>query len=308
MKKTTIILLAGLLLFPAISSAAINQNLSYGISSSAVTDLQNFLTTQGFYKGPITGNFFSLTRKAVVAYQSSLGIPDTGFVGALTRAAINNALSEASSSSGSVATVQTDTVPIQQNVSVTSVPSSTVSCNGINYPECPSGQALVCSTDGMQPYCQTPPPPATAAQLAGIVYLCTFANAQGSSTDSAIACNSGALLNGYNSNAIFRSNIDSIIKTLEQKEAAQQTQYNNAQAQAFQEYTNFLNTEQQGNSAQQIQNELQQLQNTLSQNNSLLNQQYWQKELQQEEQLNTLPKQTGCVWNAGLLDCNSTGY
>jgi peptidoglycan hydrolase-like protein with peptidoglycan-binding domain len=272
MKKIAMVLLVSALLFPAISLAAISQNLSYGASGSAVTDLQNFLSTRGFYQGPITGSFFALTRKAVITYQSSMGLPATGFVGSLTRADINAALSEVHASSSATTTQTPAILPVQQ--------SSTAAATTLS--------------------------PATAAQLASLVYLCNYVEAQGSTTAAAIACTSGTLLDGYNSNAIFRSNIDATIQTLKQKQAAQQSQYSNAQAQALQQYANYLNSQQQNNNAQLVQNELQQLQNTLSQNNSLLNQQYWQKVLQQETaQFQTV--QTHCGFNAGVWGCNLPG-
>lgn len=116
MKKITIILLAGLLLFPAVSFAAFNQNLSYGSSGTAVTDLQTFLTDRGFYSGPITGGFFNLTKSAVIAFQKQNGIqPASGFFGSLTRAAANKLVSVTASSSATSAVVSSlnQTSPVQ---------------------------------------------------------------------------------------------------------------------------------------------------------------------------------------------------
>ena len=77
------------LIIPTFAFASINSNLSYGTRGAAVTELQQFLIKNGFLTGQATGNFFGLTQKAVVAYQASVGLPSTGFVGALTRAKIN---------------------------------------------------------------------------------------------------------------------------------------------------------------------------------------------------------------------------
>jgi hypothetical protein len=99
MKKIIITLLISALLLPAVSFAAtFNQNLSYGSSGPAVTDLQNFLTAHGLYTGPITGGFFNLTKGAVIAFQKQNNIqPASGFVGPLTRAKVNLMLSEQTS-------------------------------------------------------------------------------------------------------------------------------------------------------------------------------------------------------------------
>jgi hypothetical protein len=54
-----------------------------------VTELQKRLTTLGFYTGPITGRFGSLTRAAVKAFQKARGLDQAGYVGPATRAALN---------------------------------------------------------------------------------------------------------------------------------------------------------------------------------------------------------------------------
>jgi murein L,D-transpeptidase YcbB/YkuD len=46
-------------------------------------------TTLGFYTGPITGRFGSLTRAAVKAFQKARGLDQAGYVGPATRAALN---------------------------------------------------------------------------------------------------------------------------------------------------------------------------------------------------------------------------
>ena len=51
--------------------------------------LQEDLRARGFYAGPTTGGFYSLTLEAVRKFQSAHGIPATGFVGPLTREALN---------------------------------------------------------------------------------------------------------------------------------------------------------------------------------------------------------------------------
>jgi len=67
-----------------------NINLSQGMRHSDVTELQNRLTEEGVYNGPVTGYFGPLTRAAVVRYQLAHNItPAVGYVGPLTRSALN---------------------------------------------------------------------------------------------------------------------------------------------------------------------------------------------------------------------------
>ncbi|MDP3729361.1 MAG: peptidoglycan-binding domain-containing protein [bacterium] len=67
------------------------KDLLYGMRGNAdVTRLQQFLTDQGVYSGPISGDFFSLTRDGVQAFQKKKGIePASGYVGTKTRAVMN---------------------------------------------------------------------------------------------------------------------------------------------------------------------------------------------------------------------------
>jgi hypothetical protein len=75
------------------SCQKIEKNLYYGLQNdSQVKCLQEFLKSQGagiYPEGLITGNFFSLTKQAVIRFQASKGIIQTGHVGPLTRTAIN---------------------------------------------------------------------------------------------------------------------------------------------------------------------------------------------------------------------------
>ena len=59
------------LVLPLIAFASFSRDLQYGSTGSDVTELQEFLTVQGNYSGPITGNFYSLTRQAVVKFQQA---------------------------------------------------------------------------------------------------------------------------------------------------------------------------------------------------------------------------------------------
>ena len=68
----------------------INSNLKYGQRNSEIFALQDFLIDKGFLNGNSSGFFGLLTFKAVKAYQKSVGINPTGYVGLLTRQKINS--------------------------------------------------------------------------------------------------------------------------------------------------------------------------------------------------------------------------
>lgn len=57
--------------------------------SSDVSDLQEFLTDQGYYAGPISGNYGLLTVQAVKKFQAANGITASGYFGARSRALAN---------------------------------------------------------------------------------------------------------------------------------------------------------------------------------------------------------------------------
>lgn len=110
------LILAIFLSLPLISFASIDINLKYGSTGSAVTELQEFLVSKGFLNTQPTGNFYSLTLAAVKAYQTSANVPSTGFVGPLTRAAINTDLATSIQESDTQEQQETGTVaPITQN-------------------------------------------------------------------------------------------------------------------------------------------------------------------------------------------------
>ncbi|MDD5738594.1 MAG: peptidoglycan-binding domain-containing protein [Candidatus Pacebacteria bacterium] len=70
-------------------------NLYFGLSSSQVSCLQEFLKNQGpdiYPQGIVSGYFGNLTKTAVINFQEKYGIASTGYVGVLTRAKINQML------------------------------------------------------------------------------------------------------------------------------------------------------------------------------------------------------------------------
>lgn len=97
------------------ANASIDTNLYYGVKNKAeVQELQEFLIDGGFFTGNATGNFYSLTLKAVKAYQTSAGLPKTGYVGVLTRKAINDQLAADLQASDDQAIADTGSVPAPQ--------------------------------------------------------------------------------------------------------------------------------------------------------------------------------------------------
>lgn len=74
-------------------SYVFNNNLYYGLDNNEdVEALQSVLTLDGVYTGPITGNFYSLTRQGVIDFQTKHNftmVPDTGYVGPYTRKILN---------------------------------------------------------------------------------------------------------------------------------------------------------------------------------------------------------------------------
>lgn len=69
------------------------RDLFFGVKkSSEVSDLQEFLTDQGYYAGPVSGNFGLLTLSSVKKFQQAHGIKPTGYFGSRSRAIANEIL------------------------------------------------------------------------------------------------------------------------------------------------------------------------------------------------------------------------
>jgi peptidoglycan hydrolase-like protein with peptidoglycan-binding domain len=88
------------------SGYAFNTNLTVGSTGADVVALQDWLASKGFLSipaGTSKGYFGQLTKSSVASYQASVGLPSTGFVGALTRAKLN--------ASGSVVVTPTPGTP-----------------------------------------------------------------------------------------------------------------------------------------------------------------------------------------------------
>jgi peptidoglycan hydrolase-like protein with peptidoglycan-binding domain len=78
------------------TSYTFNGYMSVGSTGTEVVNLQSWLVSEGFLTMPVgvaKGYFGSLTKAAVVAYQASVGLPNTGYVGPLTVAKLNSGAS-----------------------------------------------------------------------------------------------------------------------------------------------------------------------------------------------------------------------
>src|SRR3989344_8987855 len=75
----------------AVGTAVLNFNrdLYVGMRGNDVSNLQEFLTEEGYYAGPVSGYFGLLTVQAVKKFQSAHGINPTGYFGPRTRAIAN---------------------------------------------------------------------------------------------------------------------------------------------------------------------------------------------------------------------------
>lgn len=90
MKKFLIIIV--LFLVPLVSSASFDANLKYGSKGQSVKEVQEFLTDQGVYNGPITGNFYSLTLKGIKNFQVAQNLTVSGKWGQPERDTANRLL------------------------------------------------------------------------------------------------------------------------------------------------------------------------------------------------------------------------
>ena len=99
MKRALPNALAGFILALPLAAHAgtfFERDLFYGVQNDAdVTRLQQFLSDQDVYTGPVTGNFLTLTRAGVRAFQRREGItPVAGYFGPKTRARTNALLAQ----------------------------------------------------------------------------------------------------------------------------------------------------------------------------------------------------------------------
>jgi len=152
MKKALGFLVSVLILAPFIAFAAFPNDLQYGSKGEGVIELQEFLTAQGVYNGPVTGNFYSLTLNAVKKFQTAQSItPVSGYWGPKSRGVANKILSLQSSGGNATA---------PQNPTDLSVSTPTPSTGGTIF-QLPNGAIVEVSKDGnirwlVQPTQNTP--------------------------------------------------------------------------------------------------------------------------------------------------------
>jgi len=116
MKKIIIsIIIIGLFIsaLTARAESLFTKNLYFGIQNDPeVIKLQEFLTNEGVYSGPITGNFFSLTLQGVKNFQTREDIsPAAGYFGPITRAIANEILNIKIQASEQQAMIETGAKP-----------------------------------------------------------------------------------------------------------------------------------------------------------------------------------------------------
>lgn len=75
------------------------RTLQVGSTGDDVTQLQQLLTQEGVYTGPVTGFFGNLTMAGVMAYQAKYGIEQAGVVGPVTLTHLNGATASITASS-----------------------------------------------------------------------------------------------------------------------------------------------------------------------------------------------------------------
>lgn len=126
MKKYLVFALVLLMPF-FVSAQAFERDLRFGLQGdSDVIKLQEFLADRGLYSGPITGNFFSLTLKAVKKLQTQENIkPASGYVGAKTREKLNQLFVLELKDSDQQASTESAALPV--SVSITPTPTKTES-------------------------------------------------------------------------------------------------------------------------------------------------------------------------------------
>jgi peptidoglycan hydrolase-like protein with peptidoglycan-binding domain len=116
-KHVFYVLLALFFALPVSVLASFDRDLSYGSRGTDVSDLQKFLTERGIYRGPVTGNFYNLTKAAVIEFQNKEGIaPAAGYFGPLTRKKANSLLGQSSpNAQGTTSQTQTAAIPATGN-------------------------------------------------------------------------------------------------------------------------------------------------------------------------------------------------
>lgn len=155
MKKISLLIFITLGLLVAAPAFADTQsfssNLSYGMANNAdIKALQQFLTAQGDYSGPISGNFFTLTQQALKKFQQANGIsPASGYFGPLTRSVANNLLSQQKSSSSTQQSSVSSTSVTNANQTTGTTMGSVGTGLGVSLaPTSPNGKTILVGQAG----------------------------------------------------------------------------------------------------------------------------------------------------------------
>ncbi len=135
MKKLFIFIVSVLFLPSLAFASTFTHNLSYGVTSTEVSSLQQFLKDEGLYSGRITATFGSMTQSAVIAFQKQEGItPATGYFGYVTRSHAETIISAHPEWTTTLSTTKTYT-----NVNGNSVNRPAYSSDGV-----PAGATAEC--------------------------------------------------------------------------------------------------------------------------------------------------------------------
>lgn len=111
-----------------LNATLINTNLELGSKGVEVASLQKFLQSKGFFgtsNGFIIGQYDAVTKAAVMAYQTSVGIsPADGLLGPLTRASINSNISTSTTVTNVAPVTNTNTTISNAQSFFSGLPSS----------------------------------------------------------------------------------------------------------------------------------------------------------------------------------------
>src|SRR3989344_3853649 len=112
---------------PTTSNYVFTNDLQLGSTGPDVSALQEFLINQGVLSGQATGNFYSLTLKAVKDFQTKQGItPVSGYVGPTTRGVINQILGMQTSNNDANAIVTKPVTDLSQQQNTFTLPNGAV--------------------------------------------------------------------------------------------------------------------------------------------------------------------------------------
>lgn len=154
--KNTIIAVLVFFLIPSVSFANFDNNLKYGSKGDSVTELQEFLTNGGWYSGPVTGNFYSLTLAGVKRFQTANSLPITGYFGPMSRAVAVDLLAKDTTDSQDAEISEVGAVAIPVNADPATMLNQKVDMltNAVQETNSRLGQVITNTTQSQQPQFQ----------------------------------------------------------------------------------------------------------------------------------------------------------